>query len=30
MIRRLYDVEADVSFHTPAGHITVTPLRRVQ
>jgi iron complex transport system ATP-binding protein len=29
-IRRIYDVEAEVSFHGPAGHITVTPLRRVQ
>lgn len=29
-IRRIYDVEAEVSFHAPAGHITVTPLRRVQ
>jgi iron complex transport system ATP-binding protein len=29
-IRRIYDVEADVTFHAPAGHITVTPLRRVQ
>lgn len=29
-IRRIYDVEADVSFHGPAGHITVTPLRRLQ
>jgi iron complex transport system ATP-binding protein len=24
-IRRIYDVEADVSFHAPAGHVTVTP-----
>jgi iron complex transport system ATP-binding protein len=30
IIRRIYDVDADVSFHAPAGHITVTPLRRVQ
>jgi iron complex transport system ATP-binding protein len=30
MIRRIYDVEADVTFHAPAGHMTVTPLRRVQ
>jgi iron complex transport system ATP-binding protein len=29
-IRSIYDVEADVSFHGPAGHLTVTPLRRVQ
>jgi iron complex transport system ATP-binding protein len=29
-IRRIYDVEADVSFHGQAGHLTVTPLRRVQ
>jgi iron complex transport system ATP-binding protein len=29
-IRRIYDVEADVSFHGLAGHVTVTPLRRVQ
>jgi iron complex transport system ATP-binding protein len=29
-IRRIYDVEADVTFHGAAGHVTVTPLRRVQ
>jgi iron complex transport system ATP-binding protein len=29
-IRRIYDVEADVSFHGAAGHVTVTPLRHVQ
>jgi iron complex transport system ATP-binding protein len=29
-IRRIYDVEADVSFHGAAGHMTITPLRRVQ
>jgi iron complex transport system ATP-binding protein len=29
-IRRIYDVEADVSFHGAAGHVTVTPLRRLQ
>jgi iron complex transport system ATP-binding protein len=29
-IRRIYDVDADVSFHGAAGHVTVTPLRRVQ
>jgi iron complex transport system ATP-binding protein len=29
-IRRIYDVDADVTFHGAAGHITVTPLRRVQ
>jgi iron complex transport system ATP-binding protein len=29
-IRRLYGVDADVSFHQAAGHVTVTPLRRVQ
>ena len=29
-IRRVYGVDADVSFHGPAGHVTVTPLRRVQ
>jgi iron complex transport system ATP-binding protein len=29
-IRRVYDVEAEVSFHGAAGHVTVTPLRRVQ
>jgi iron complex transport system ATP-binding protein len=28
-IRRIYDVDADVSFHGAAGHVTVTPLRRV-
>jgi iron complex transport system ATP-binding protein len=30
MIQRLYDVDADVSFHAAAGHVTVTPLRRIQ
>jgi iron complex transport system ATP-binding protein len=29
-IRRIYDVDADVSFHGATGHVTVTPLRRVQ
>ena len=29
-IRRIYDVDADVSFHGAAGHVTVTPLRRLQ
>jgi iron complex transport system ATP-binding protein len=29
-IRRIYDVDADVRFHGPAGHLTVTPLRRIQ
>jgi len=28
MVRRLYDVEADVQFHPRAGHLTVTPVRR--
>jgi ABC-type cobalamin/Fe3+-siderophores transport system ATPase subunit len=28
-IARLYDVEADISFHQRAGHLTVTPLQRV-
>jgi iron complex transport system ATP-binding protein len=28
LVRQLYDVEADVSFHSGAGHLTVTPLRR--
>jgi iron complex transport system ATP-binding protein len=28
-VRQLYDVEADVHFHQAAGHLTVTPLRRV-
>jgi iron complex transport system ATP-binding protein len=27
-IRRLYDVEADVTFHPRAGHLTVVPLAR--
>jgi len=27
-VRRLYDVEADVSFHERAGHLTVVPLSR--
>jgi iron complex transport system ATP-binding protein len=29
-IQRVYDVDADVSFHAAAGHVTVTPLRRIQ
>jgi iron complex transport system ATP-binding protein len=29
MIARLYGVEADVTFHAAAGHLMVTPLRRV-
>ena len=29
-IRRLYDVDADVHFHDEAGHLTVTPLRRMR
>jgi iron complex transport system ATP-binding protein len=29
MVRRLYDVEADVQLHERAGHLTVTPVRRV-
>jgi len=28
-IKQLYDVEADVSFHGGAGHLTVVPLRRL-
>jgi iron complex transport system ATP-binding protein len=28
MIRQLYDVHADVSFHADAGHLTVVPVRR--
>ena len=28
MIRRLYDVEADVHFHEASGHLTVVPIRR--
>ena len=28
-VRQLYDVEADVHFHPAAGHLTVTPVRRV-
>jgi iron complex transport system ATP-binding protein len=27
-VRRLYDVEADVQFHSRAGHLTVVPIRR--
>jgi iron complex transport system ATP-binding protein len=27
-IRRLYDVDADVTFHTRAGHLTVVPVAR--
>jgi iron complex transport system ATP-binding protein len=29
-IRRVYDVDADVTVHPAAGHLTVTPLRRIQ
>ena len=29
MVRRLYDVDADVQFHERAGHLTVLPVRRV-
>lgn len=29
-IQQLYNVETDVRFHEAAGHITVTPLRRLQ
>ena len=29
-IQRLYGVDADVRFHERAGHLTVTPVRRVQ
>ena len=29
-IGRVYGVDADVSLHAAAGHITVTPLRRIQ
>ena len=29
-VRALYDVEADVTFHQGAGHLTVVPLRRVR
>ena len=29
MVRQLYDVEADVRLHEGAGHLTVTPVRRV-
>jgi iron complex transport system ATP-binding protein len=28
MIQQLYDVEADVQFHEPSGHLTVVPIRR--
>jgi len=28
-IRRLYDVDADVTFHSRAGHLTVVPIGRV-
>jgi hypothetical protein len=28
MVRRLYDVEADVEFHSRAGHLTVVPIKR--
>jgi cobalamin transport system ATP-binding protein len=29
-IQRVYGVDADVSLHPAAGHVTVTPLRRIQ
>jgi iron complex transport system ATP-binding protein len=29
-VQRLYGVDADVSFHAAAGHVTVTPLRRTR
>jgi iron complex transport system ATP-binding protein len=29
-IKRVYGVDADISFHPAAGHVTVTPLRRIQ
>ena len=29
-VRALYDVEADVTFHQGAGHLTVVPLRRIR
>jgi iron complex transport system ATP-binding protein len=29
-VRALYDVEAEVSFHEAAGHLTVVPLRRTK
>ena len=29
LIQQLYDVEADVRFHEPSGHVTVVPIRRV-
>jgi iron complex transport system ATP-binding protein len=29
-IRHVYGVDADVSLHPAAGHVTVTPLRRIQ
>jgi iron complex transport system ATP-binding protein len=29
-IRRLYNVEADVTFHPRAGHLTVVPLARTE
>jgi iron complex transport system ATP-binding protein len=30
MVRRLYDVDADVRLHPGAGHLTVVPLRRAR
>ncbi|HLG58588.1 MAG TPA: ABC transporter ATP-binding protein [Vicinamibacterales bacterium] len=30
MIQRIYGVDADVQFHRGAGHLTVTPMRRLQ
>jgi iron complex transport system ATP-binding protein len=30
MIAQLYDVDAEVRYHEGAGHLTVTPMRRVR
>jgi ABC-type cobalamin/Fe3+-siderophores transport system ATPase subunit len=29
-VRQLYDVDADVTFHERAGHLTIVPLQRVR
>jgi iron complex transport system ATP-binding protein len=29
-IRKLYDVDADVTFHQRAGHLTVVPIARTE
>ena len=30
LVQQLYDVDADITFHAQAGHLTVTPVRRTR